>query len=859
MSIKNFCFILLLVTLQVSAASSARQIHSLNAGWEFILSENNAPLTESTLGWKNVSVPHTWNNADPFTEGQDYHRGMGWYRKTLSFTPQKQKRYLLRFEGVNQVAQVYLNGQKLATHKGGYTAFVVDITPHLKSGSDNQLLISVDNRHDANIPPLKGDFNFYGGIYRDVWLEVLNQVHFDGGEYASSGVYVTTPEVSADEASISAQVHMHNHGQERQAKLVNRLLAPDGEQVFIHEQALSLQAGLNKVDLTLPEVAKPKLWHPDHPHLYTLESEVYLNDEKLFDKLSTPIGFRWFKFDGKKGFILNGEQLKLIGVNRHQDFAGLGNALSNSQHQDDIKLIKSSGSNFLRTAHYPQDPALLDAADQQGLVVTMEIPLDHDITDSEDFYQNSIRMQREMIHQHFNRPSVVIWAYMNEMLLGRNWQRDKPLIMKITEFAKVLEKVTREADPSRYTMIPNHGDFELYKKSGLLDIPMIVGWNLYYGWYEKDIDGLGDFFDNYHAHYPDTPTLITEYGAGSDPRIRSLDPVRFDFSIEWQNEFMQQNLKQIQQRPFVAGSAVWNMFDFGSQGRNDAVPFINSKGLMTFDRKPKDSFYLFESWANKETILHIGSKNWVDRVSQPAPGDDDVVSQTFPVYSNSEKVTLYLNGRSLGEKRIQDHQAIWNVPLAEGKNYLRAVTETAGKKYSDEAVINMELLSRDDFAAEEFEGVFINSGSPFYFFDENENRHWLPDEPYQQGRWGVTGGEILMTRDRGVGTDKNILDTSNEPVFQTQRQGEFEYQFDIPAGQYTVTFYLANLTHNNSEEMTISANGSVLFSGHISEFTKNTVAFEKQFTVKAGQDGLKLTFSGDAAINGIALNKLGSS
>jgi hypothetical protein len=323
--------------------------------------------------------------------------------------------------------------------------------------------------------------------------------------------------------------------------------------------------------------------------------DLILRDDsnEIIDRITQKIGFRYYHFDPDQGFYLNGKSVKLLGVNRHQDMPGKGNALSNADHWRDVRMIKQMGSNFLRTAHYPQDPAILEACDSLGLLVSMEIPLDHEINKTEIFDDNCKLMMTEMIRQYYNHPSIIIWAYMNEMFLGKKLQRDKQFINDVVKLARELENLSRAEDPYRYTMIPNHGDFDIYYQSGLTDIPMIVGWNLYYGWYSPDFQGLTEFLSHAHTKIPDKAFIISEYGAGADPRIRNDTPKRFDFSIDWQNEFHKSHISQIKQMDFVAGAAVWNMFDFGSENRQDAVPNINSKGLCTFDRQPKEAFFIY--------------------------------------------------------------------------------------------------------------------------------------------------------------------------------------------------------------------------------------------------------------------------
>ncbi len=849
-------------TLLSSAASQARTTISINSGWDFMLADLPLEkLTEADSGWTQVSVPHTWNSRDAFDETPGYKRGVGWYRKQLMLKPLPGKNYFLKFEAANQTAEVYINGQLAGKHIGGYTAFTIDITPFLRERGGNNLLVRVDNRHDSAIAPLKGDFNFYGGIYRDVWLLELNAVHFDFGEYSSSGIKITTPNVSAESASVQISASLKNESGEPQTiSILNKLLDPRGKVIAVEESLVNLQGGKASALHTMEKIPSPNLWHPDHPHIYTLVSEILSSDNKLLDRITTSVGFRWFRFDAEKGFFLNGKPLKLLGVNRHQDYLGLGNALSNERHIADIALAKQMGSNFLRTAHYPQDPAVLEACDRLGLLVSMEIPLDHEITDSAAFYENSENMQREMIRQYFNHPSIIVWAYMNEMLLGRNWEKDKADILKITDFARTLEKITREEDPTRYTMIPNHGDLELYQKAGLTDIPMIVGWNLYYGWYVEGFEGLGEFLDRHRRALPDKPLIITEYGAGADPRIRSQNPRRFDSSVEWQTRFFQKSLEQITERPFVAGAAVWNLVDFGSEARNDAVPKVNSKGLMTLDRQPKDAYYLLQAWLKDDPIIHIGSKNWDHRSGRASTEDPDKSFQTVEVYGNTGSAVLMVNGRPLGVKAFDKHIARWDVPFRDGRNLLQARAVADGICYEDVALIDFNVRSAAK-PGQPFDDIYINAGADFYFTDAENDILWLPDSAYEKGFSGFDGGRPYMPRDLGFGIAANILGTDRDPLFQTQRRAIKAYVFDAPPGEYELILLFAALDQGDAPSVfSLAVNGEVVLEKlDLRRAFGTRKAVEKRVRIINSDSRLTVEFrpiKGEAAVNAVGLRKI---
>ncbi|RZM15925.1 MAG: hypothetical protein EOO88_43215, partial [Pedobacter sp.] len=359
-----------------------------------------------------------------------------------------------------------------------------------------------------------------------------------------------------------------------------------------------INASQNKEIVQDIPVTYPTLWSVASPYLYKASTIITeASTGKVLDEIEHSVGFRWFTFDASQGFFLNGKSLKLIGASRHQDRKGFGNAVPDSLARKDVVLLKEMGGNFLRVAHYPQDPAVLKACDELGILASVEIPVVNEITETDSFYNNCLQMQVEMIRQHYNHPSVIIWCYMNEVLLRPSFNDDKArqtlYFSNIAKLAGRLDSLTRKEDPFRYTMIAHHGNYNQYKEVGLIDIPMIVGWNLYQGWYGSKIEDLPPYLDRYHRDYPQKPMMITEYGADADPRIRSTDPVRFDKSIEYATYYHQYYLEQIMQRPFVAGAQVWNLADFNSETRNESMPHINNKGLLQWDRTPKDPYYFY--------------------------------------------------------------------------------------------------------------------------------------------------------------------------------------------------------------------------------------------------------------------------
>ena len=430
----KFIVCLLLFCLHISFAGAKenpetepRIEYTINEDWRFI--PNGMAFGHSLLaedpGAEVVSIPHTWNTRDPFNGKFSYRRGISWYRKELVLNEElKGKRLFLYFEGANQVADVYINSVFAGQHKGGYTAFIVDITDYATFGIDapNLIAVQVDNSHDNHIPPLSVGYALYGGIYRDVWLIATSPLHFKLSDHASSGIYITTPEVSEKKAKVEIKGTLVNNTDEvKRISVISRILDNEGRLVKKTESVVEVgpDSETHFRQSTGP-INTPRLWSPDDPYLYRVVSEIH-DENFIVDKVNNPLGFRWFSFDPDKGFSLNGEKLLLKGTNRHQDMMGKGHALTNAVHERDLRIIKEMGCNFLRLAHYPQDPRILEMADKLGLLIWEEIPLVNYMNISHPFIENSKNIIREMIRQHYNHPSVIMWGSMNEIFL---WSKE---------------------------------------------------------------------------------------------------------------------------------------------------------------------------------------------------------------------------------------------------------------------------------------------------------------------------------------------------------------------------------------------------------------------------------------------------
>jgi len=799
-------------TALLSAQPAIKQ--TINANWEFYKGDipGNPSKKSDSIKWEKISLPHSWNTTDVAGD-TGYYQGIGWYKKTIYAPASWQgKSIYLYFEGANQVADVYVNGKLAGTHIGGYTAFSFDIGKLLNFNKDgltpNQILVKLDNSHSENIPPLSADFTFFGGIYRDVYLITANPMHFDLDNNAASGVKVLTPRVSNTQADLTVEGAVTNATAEAyRAVVVSSVFSADGQLVKEIKTNISFPANSTTAfSQPLASIPNPHLWSPDDPYLYHVVNEIYDKQGELLDQTTVPLGLRWFKFDAATGFYLNGKPMKLIGANRHQDYKGMANAVPDAIHEQDMKLLKDMGANFIRISHYPQDPAVLEACDRLGMLASIEIPIVNRITQSAEFTQNCENMQVEMIRQNFNHPSIIIWAYMNEVLLVPRYQHDTPEQQKyfadVAKLAATLDSLTRKEDPSRYTMISCHGDFDRYNKTGITRIPQIVGWNLYYGWYVPGFEGFGQFLDRHHAELPDKPLIVTEYGCDGDTRLHSAAPERFDKTIEYQTIYHKKYLKAMMDRPFVSGGAMWCLVDFNSYNRIDAAPHTNTKGVATDTRVPKDVYYYYQANLLTKPFIKIGSRNWTLR-GGIADANGECV-QPVEVYSNLPEVGLWLNGKLLGKQQVKDKVAVFNVPFKDGTNDLKAVAERDGINYEDFASIKFKAVpsSLKDMIMP-FDELNVSLGDSRTYTDDKLQQFWLPEKPYSPGSWGYVDGHAFSMKGnslQGLGTNKNILGTDYDPIYATQRVALDAFKLDVPDGKYQVTLLFAELLSNKERE-----------------------------------------------------------
>ncbi len=324
--------------------------------------------------------------------------------------------------------------------------------------------------------------------------------------------------------------------------------------------------------------------------------------------------------------------------------------------------------------------------------------------------------------------------------------------------------------------------------------PDVIGWNTYYGWYKGNANQFGEFMDQMHSETPNIKSLISEYGAGGDGRLHSLLPEQFDFSIEWQQQYHESYLKQIFDRKFIAGAAVWNFIDFNAASRQESMPHINNKGLLYNNRTPKDVYFLYQAWLLKNPMIHIARRDWPIRKGIQLSANDRFVVQPIKIYSNLEKVELFQNGKSLGVQNTNKGVALWNIPFVNGKNFLFAKGVNDNNSYQDGMEINFEIvpLLLNQIKNKSFE-LAVNVGSNCFFIDPINNVTWFPDQAYKLGGFGYIGGEIYRSSETRIGHQSEVNLTRNVPLYQTFRFGLTDYKFDVVDGEYEVELHFSDL------------------------------------------------------------------
>ena len=642
--------------------SNAREVISINKDWNF----NVGVQLPRGLGWGSgrtstdtVNLPHTWNSAD-FMSKDGYYRGYGSYSKVLEIPKEYEgKRLFLKFEGAGTVANVFVNSNHIGEHLGAYNAFTYEITDVVNYGGKNNIGVICDNSQRFDLAPQGGDFNMYGGLYRDAWLIVTgDDACISPLYYGSNGVLIHQLYASEKRTELRAEIHLSTKSDYENCAIEFKVL--DAADNIISSQVDSILVSDGSVINV--GIDNPHLWNGiKDPYLYKTVTVLTRNGKEI-DRIEENIGVRYFYVDADKGFFLNGEHLKLRGVCRHQDWAGVASALTKENHLADFSFFDEIGANSLRLAHYPQAKFMFQEADRRGYVVWEEIPFVGSYINSKAFDDNLKTQLTEMIVQNYNHPSICFWGLFNEIHGGHDLVTSE------------LNDLAHQMDPSRLTVCANdqEGSFNL--------ITDVLAMNKYFGWYYNKVENFGTFFDNLHAKYPNSKICVSEYGAGAsinqhvsqfipeeNPRPTSRGP--------WHPEEKQTanhigHIKMIAERDFIWGSYIWNMFNFGSNHRQEGdTPHENDKGLVTIDRKiRKDAFFLYKAnWNKNEKTIHLCSKRFTDRKEDVT----DIVA-----FTTAPSAQLFINGKQIGKMNTDDYATvIWKeVKLNPGKNLVEIKT-----------------------------------------------------------------------------------------------------------------------------------------------------------------------------------------
>jgi beta-galactosidase len=645
-----------------------RQVESLNPGWQY------APVDNGVTGaWQEVNLPHSWNAQDTLDGDHKYRMGVGLYRKEILLDPRPDRRYFLRFEGANIKSWVSINGKPAGEHRGGYTAFAYEITGLVAPGK-NLIEVKVDNSFDREIMPLYCDYNFYGGIYRNVWLIATGKSAIAVTDHASSGVYLTPREVSPEKADL---------------EFLARLSAPEAAVLAVRFTVLDATGAEVKTVEAAPVPAgdwlearaaltldSPRLWNGvADPYLYRVRAEL-LSGGQVVDAVEQPLGLRYYRVDAERGFFLNGRSYRLHGVNRHQDREGKANAIGAEDQEQDFALMREMGVNAVRLAHYPQADLAYSICDRSGIAVWAELPFIGRMGDSTGIFLDSpkfrdnLKLQLvELIRQNYNHPSIVVWGLFNELSPPGD---PTPLLRELNALA-------HQEDPHRLTTVAT------MMEGTMDDVTDLTCWNQYWGWYYGLADSFAAWADAQHRGHPQRRLCMSEYGAGASIVQHSELNYNVYTQGHWHPENYQAYVHEklfaaMAERKYFWATFLWNMFDFGVVKRDEGDrPNINDKGMVTFDRQvKKDVFFFYKANWNPEPMIYITNRRFTERRSPLIE---------VKVYCNAGPVALTVNGIEVKMEPRGNSVYTARALLRPGKNEVTATAAAAdGRALSDHCV-----------------------------------------------------------------------------------------------------------------------------------------------------------------------------
>jgi beta-galactosidase len=671
--------------------ANPREVRELTHGWQFRFDNGwderqaqAAPPSE----WQAVSLPHSWNRLGEYrlarSAATDDRQGKGWYRLTIdgrALNPRM--KHFVEFEAVGNVADVWLGGRHLGRHAGAFSRFRIDLTSALDFGAQNLLVVLADNSEPKpgssteHVVPLLGDFFIHGGIYRPARLVSVSPSHISLTDFGGPGIYADSEVRGNGSASVAVRVKLIDSKPGQQIDVA--LLHSDGSIAARGRRPVGESASLKEAAVNL-SLDRPRLWNGRRdPYLYRLVATL-LEGGVALDRVEQQVGIRTIRFDPREGFFLNGRPTPLHGVSRHQDVLGQGWALTPADHERDMALIAEMGANTVRFAHYQHAPEWFALADRAGMAVWAEIPFVNKVSfgnveASPELVANARQQLIELIRQNYNHPSVITWGIGNEVDIDLAFGRLGPRA-DARPLLRDLNALSHAEDRSRPTVIADCCEATPGEKAPYLPALTgesdLMGYNRYFGWYYGKVGDLGPHLDAMHAKYPNVPLSVSEYGAGGaltqhveDPATHKINAGGRPHPEEYQSWLHEQSWPQLRERRYLWATWIWNMFDFSSRRKEGDATDINDKGLVTFDRKVrKDAFFYYKAQWSQSPVVHITSRRFVDRT--------EAVTHV-KVYSNADRITLTLNGKSIGEAACLDRICrLDNVKLAPGANLVEA-------------------------------------------------------------------------------------------------------------------------------------------------------------------------------------------
>lgn len=678
----------------------ARTKALFNEGW-FFSKEAVDPKAPAFETMEAVSLPHTWNAFDGQDGGNDYYRGLCWYARRFP-KPQGEKLWL-EFGAVSQIAEVYVNGTKLTRHEAGFSIFRAELTDHLVDG-ENIVVVSADNSANDYTYPQMADFTFYGGIYRDVFLISTAKEHFDLDWHGAPGIAVT-PSVNDDG---SATVAIRTWAKNSRGAKCRIAIGSEAEAV------LDAKDGVFETAFTLQ---KPHLWNGvQDPFLYEATAQLVDANGTVLDEISAKFGVRSYSVDPDKGFVLNGVPTPLHGVSRHQCREDKGWAQSREDERQDIELITEMGANSIRLAHYQHSQSFYDLCDEFGVVVWAEIPFISRFMNNPAAKENTLLQMKELVVQSINHPSICFWGVSNEITIGGDKDPD------LLENQRALNDLCHQLDPSRLTTIANLSMVNAISPQN--EITDTVAFNHYFGWYFGDVGQNAVWFDDFREKNPRKAVGLSEYGAEGNINLHSETPQVRDYSEEYQCVYHEALLETFATRPWIWGTYVWNMFEFGSDMRNEGmVAGRNNKGLVNFSRTvKKDAYFAYKAHWTTKPFVYLCGRRFLDRC-----GDTTGIK----VYATGvDQVALLVNGTEAARKPGK-HVFTFDAALNMGVNKVCAVGFAGGKEICREEIsLNRVSEPNPNYSMPKGAGTANSDSIPNWFDADYADKELTFNEGY---------------------------------------------------------------------------------------------------------------------------------